>query len=986
MLKIHKTKIFYYICTDIPIFYLNLRFMKKNLYLLIGLLFMATTAFAQTFQISGTVSNENGQSLPGVSVLIKGTTRGTVTDNDGKYSLEVKKGDILRFSYIGFDTQEITVENQHVQNVVLKSGVSLNEVVVTGTRFGGRTALQTAVPVDVIDVKTIKTVTAQTDLNQLLNYSVPSFTSNTQTISDGTDEVDPASLRGLGPDQVLVLINGKRRHPSSLINVNGTFGRGNVGTDLNTIPASAISSIQVLRDGASAQYGSDAIAGVINIILKKNTDQLAVSATTGAYASKNSNALEGGIDGPTTDISANYGIGLGKKGGYLNFTGEFSYRDYYNRMGSYTGTIFDGYNAIEWQAYKDGADISRLTLDQIKHYSQLTSAFDQSLKNSINGASSLGDVRALLSDANGKPLDFTEAELAERGQTRHDYIMRVGQSALRGGKLFANLSIPIDKHGTEFYAFGGMSYRKGNAAGFYRLPNQNRTFTPIYINGFLPEILTDIKDKSLSFGIRGAIRDWKIDFSNTYGTNSMMYTVDNSLNASMQNASPTSFNSGGFSFTQNTVNLDITKRYSEIMAGLNMAFGAEYRLENYQIVAGEVASYATYDTLGQVITSPFQVAPVDFFGRSRPGGAQVFPGFRPSNELSKYRNSIAVYADVEANFTKSFMLDGAIRYENYSDFGSTFNGKLAGRIMVGKNLNLRASVSTGFRAPSLQQMYFNSTSTLFNDVGVPEEVGLFANDSKVAKLLGIPKLKQETSQSVSAGLTLKIPKAFLSITIDGYLIAIQNRIVLTGQFKPTTPDLVQLFRMAGATKAAFFSNAIDTRSQGLDIVIDNNLTFGNNVSLKNTLSATFSATKKVGSIHASPVLEASGQIDVYFDKRAEIFLEKAVPHTKFNLSNLLTVKNWHFFLRNVYFGKVTEANNIPALQQVFRGKVITDISVGYNVSRGFNVTLGANNVFDIYPDKNIPENRSSGRFIWSRRSQQFGFGGRFIFARLRFDL
>jgi len=960
--------------------------MKKNLYLLVLLLFVVGSSFAQTIQVSGTVTNEKGQSLPGVSILIKGTTQGTVTDLQGKYNIKAKKGDVLRFSYIGFDTQEITVGKSKVIDVVMKSGVSLNEVVVTGTRFGGRTAIETAVPVDVIDVKTIKTVAAQTDLNQMLNYSAPSFTSNTQTISDGTDEVDPASLRGLGPDQVLVLINGKRRHPSSLINVNGTFGRGNVGTDLNTIPASAISSIQILRDGAAAQYGSDAIAGVINIILKKNTNQLSVNVTQGAYASKNSNALEGGIDGPTTDVSVNYGIGLGKKGGYLNFTGEFSYRDYYNRMGSYTGSIFDGYNAIEWQAYNDGADISNLTLDQIKMYSQMTSAFDQSLKDNINAATSLDEIRALLTDADGNPLDFTEAELAERGQTRHDYIMRVGQSALRGGKFFANLSIPLDKHGTEFYAFAGASYRRGDAAGFYRLPNQNRTFTPIYINGFLPHILTDIKDNSISFGIRGDVNDWNIDFSNTFGANSMMYTVDHSLNASMQNASPTSFNSGGFSFAQNTTNLDVTRRYSDVMSGLNVAFGGEFRLENYQIVAGEVPSYATYDTLGQIITSPYQVAPVDFFGRSRPGGAQVFPGFRPANELSKYRNSIAVYGDVEANFSKNFMLDGAVRYENYSDFGSTINGKLAGRLKVGQNLNLRASVSTGFRAPSLQQIYFNSTSTLFNDVGVPEEVGLFANDSKVAKLLGIPKLKQETSQSVSAGLTLKVPQAFLTITIDGYFIAIQNRIVLTGQFEPTTPELVQLFRMAGATKASFFSNAIDTHSQGLDIVVDNNLTFGSQMSLKNTLSATFSATKRVGDIHASPILEESGQLDVYFDERAQIFLEKAVPHTKINLSNLLTVKNWHFFMRNVYFGKVTEANNIPERQQVFNPKVITDLSVGYNITHAFNVTIGANNIFDIYPDENIPDNQSSGRFIWSRRSQQFGFGGRFIFARLRFDL
>ncbi len=960
--------------------------MKRNFYLLVMLFFITGSLFSQTVSVTGTVNNDEGQSLPGVSIVIKGTTQGTVTDIDGHYAIKAKKGDVLRFSYIGFDTQEKTVGNSSVINVTLQSGVSLNEVIVTGTRFGGRTAIETPVPVDVLDVKTITSVGAQTDVNQMLNYAAPSFTSNTQTISDGTDEVDPASLRGLGPDQVLVLINGKRRHPSSLINVNGTFGRGNVGTDMNTIPTTAISSIQILRDGAAAQYGSDAIAGVINVILKKNINQLSFNMTSGAYASKNSNALTGGIDGPMSNIGVNYGIGLGKHGGFINFTGEFNYRDYYNRMGSYNGSIFDGYNAIEWKAYNDGADISNLSLEDIQKYSQTTSAFGQDLKNNIANATSIDEVRGLLSDADGKPLDFTEAELTERGQTRADYIMHVGQSALRGGKFFANMSLPIDKQGTEVYAFAGMSYRHGNAAGFYRLPNQNRTYTPIYINGFLPHIETAIKDNSLTVGIRGGVRGWNVDFSNTYGSNSMHYTVTHSLNASQQNASGTSFNSGGFQFSQNTSNIDVNKRFADIMSGLNIAYGGEFRLENYQIFAGEVASYATYDTLGQVITSPTQVAPKDFFGRSRPGGAQVFPGFRPSNELSKYRNSVAGYADVEANFSENFLLDGAIRYENYSDFGSTLNGKLAARFKVSKNFNIRASVNTGFRAPSLQQIYFNSTSTLFNDQGIPEEVGLFSNDSKVASILGIPKLKQETSQSVSMGFTANVPTAFLKITADAYIISIQNRIVLTGQFKPTTDDLKTLFRMAGATKAAFFANAIDTRSQGVDIVLENNLAFGTHTTLKNTLSGTFSKTVRVGDIHASKILEESNQVDTYFDERATIFLEKAVPHTKINLSNLLTIDKWMFFLRNVYFGQVTEANNDPALQQVFSAKVITDFSVGYNLTNKINVTIGANNLLDVYPDKNIPENQSSGRFIWSRRSQQFGFGGRFIFARLRFDI
>ena len=953
--------------------------MKRKLYLFVILTLFAGSVFAQTFQINGVVKDDKGQPLPGVSVLVKGTTRGTTTNTEGKYSIRASKGETLQFSYIGFNTQTVKVGDAHTIDIVLKSGVALNEVVVTGTRFAGRTAIETPVPVDIINIKSIQSVTPQVSLNQMLNYAAPSFTSNTQTISDGTDEVDPASLRGLGPDQVLVLIDGKRRHPSSLINVNGTFGRGNVGTDMNTIPAAAISNIQILRDGASAQYGSDAIAGVINIILSKSTGKLAVNVTSGAHFTKNANYLTGGVDGPMTNVSVNYGIALGKRGGFINMTGEFNYRNYFSRMGDYYGKIFNGYNAVEWNAHKAGVDIAHLTLDQIRYYAQQSSVFDAATKAQIAAATTKAQLQNLLKG------DVTNAELLERGLTRRDFAMRVGQSALRGGKIFFNMAVPVDRNGTSFYAYGGSNYRKGDAAGFYRLPYQNRTYTPIYINGFLPQIQTDIKDNSLTFGIKGLANGWNIDFSNTWGKNSMFYTVAHSLNASMQSASKTSFNSGGFSFMQNTTNLDIDKQFGNILSGVSVAYGGEFSLENYQIYAGEVASYATYDTALQVVTRPWQVIPTDFFGSPRPGGAQVFPGFRPGNEVNKYRSSVAAYADVETNFSKSLLVDVAARFENYSDFGSTFNWKIATRLKASQNLNLRASVNTGFRAPSLQQIYFNSTSTLFVD-GIPYEVGLFANDSKVAKALGIPKLKQETSQAFSVGFTGKVPQLALKITVDGYMVWIQNRIVLTGTFKATTPQLVSLFRAANATRAAFFANAIDTRSEGIDIVLENNLDLSPDMHLKNSLTATFSRTKQIGSIHASKILEQSGQASTYFDQRSRIFLEDAVPHTKINLSNTLTYNKMVFFLRNVYFGKVTNPTNTPANMQVYGAKIITDLSIGYKMSKSLEITIGANNLFDIYPDKNIAANTSSGRFIYPRAALQFGIGGRFIFGRMIFKL
>ena len=322
--------------------------MRSKIYALVMILFISVGAMAQSYTVSGTVTDDQSQPLPGVSVVIKGTSNGTSTDFDGKYSLTVSNGDVLVYSFVGFDEQEYLADGAATHDVMMQSGVTLDEVVLVGSRGEARLAMDSPVPVDVLDVKELTSNSPQVNLNQILNYVAPSFTSNTQTISDGTDHIDPASLRGLGPDQVLVLINGKRRHTSSLINVNGTFGRGNVGTDLNAIPAAAIKNIEVLRDGAAAQYGSDAIAGVINIILKENTGELDVNVTSGANFTKNANFLKGGVDGGTINTSVNYGVSLGENGGFINFTGDFDTRDYFSRMGTYNGAIFHGWNAIEW--------------------------------------------------------------------------------------------------------------------------------------------------------------------------------------------------------------------------------------------------------------------------------------------------------------------------------------------------------------------------------------------------------------------------------------------------------------------------------------------------------------------------------------------------------------------------------------------------------------------------------------------------------------
>lgn len=982
----------------------------KKFYFITVIFMLGVIGFASA-QISGTVMDEDGAALPGASIIIKGSTMGTTTDFDGNFTIEAAMGDILVVSYIGFETREVPVDSAQM-TIRLTSGVALSEVIIVGSRNPNRTATESTVPVDVIDMKELNNVAPQVNLNQILNYVAPSFTSNTQTISDGTDHIDPASLRGLGPDQVLVLINGKRRHTSSLINVNGTFGRGSVGTDLNAIPAAAIQRIEVLRDGAAAQYGSDAIAGVINIILNKNVNELTTTVTTGANFTKNANDQTGGVDGETTNVSASYGIPLGDNGGFINFSGDFDVREDYSRMKEWEGSVFNAYNSIERLAQSQGLDIGSLSDSDVVNLTQNLSFISQDDKDLISGFTSeeLHSPTKVYTDGtvvfyNPLSNNTTEDELAARSQQRSDYNMRVGQSALRGGRLFANFSLPLDEIGTTLYSFAGISSRTGNSAGFYRLPNQSRTYTPAYINGFLPEINSNIKDQSISLGIKGMIGDWSVDLSNTYGKNSFLYTIGNTHNASLQNASPTFFDAGGFSFLQNTTNLDITQFFSDTMSGLNIAFGAEYRVENYDILAGEPASYGQYTSAGQLITTASQQPAQDFFGAARPGGSQVFPGFSPANELSRGRSSVAGYFDVEADFSEAFLASFATRYENYSDFGGTINFKLAGRLKATDNLNIRAALNTGFRAPSLHQINFNSTSTIFDNQGNPQEVGTFANDSRAAKLLGIPQLKEETSNSVSLGLTAKIPDANITVTVDGYFVKINDRVVYTGQFAPTPDDgtgqddipatytgsqleLLNILRQANATAASFFANAIDTESKGLDIVITHNTNLGDNWRLKSDLAGTLSKTKKVGDINASEVLRNAGKVGTYFPEDSRVYLEEAVPRTKINLSHSLTSEKFIIFLRNVYFGEVTEATTTVANQQVFGTKLVTDLSVGYKVTDELTMTLGANNLFDIYPDRAKDEfgNRSSGRFDWSRRAQQFGIGGRFLFARLNFTL
>jgi iron complex outermembrane recepter protein len=1014
----------------------------KIKYLFLFFVLASFKTIAQNGIITGTVKDGTGAALEGASVTAQPSRIGTRTGADGSYTLSLAAGSYtITSSFSGkvSDQKKITVKTGEsiAQDFVLQNTGDLTGVMVVGSRSLRRVSTETAVPVDILNIGDLTKAAPQSNLNQILNYVAPSFTSNTQTVADGTDHIDPAQLRGLGPDQVLVLLNGKRRHTSSLVNVNGTPGRGSVGTDLNAIPAFAIDRIEVLRDGAAAQYGSDAIAGVINVVMKKNVNKLQASLYGGGNASVGANDHRGGMDGKQLQLDLNYGIALGKKGGAINLTGSLVTREDTRRATDYNGQLFNAYNAIENRALAGGVNLSSLfsNINNTPNTSQIISAIQTYAPNvnyfsiaqqaAIQGATTIAGLQTILSGITDANTDVTNKELAYRGLERRNFNMRIGQSKLSSGQIFMNTTLPINDNAT-FYSFGGYGVRDGNSAGFYRRAVQNRTLTEIYPNGFLPEIGSNITDASLAVGVRGKIfKGWSYDISNTYGQNQFKYTIKNTSNATLGINSPKSFNAGKLGFSQNTTNLDLSHEY-DVLEGLNLAFGGEVRLENFKITAGDQNSYDRYDINGvpATPTTPATQLPTDFFGSGRPGGAQVFPGFRQENAIDKGRTSAAGYLDVELNATKAWLVSAALRYENYSDFGSTFSYKFATRLRITNALNFRGALATGFRAPSLQQKYFNSTATQFIG-GVPFEVGTFTNESKAAELLGIKNLKQEDSYSYSAGFTYKVPQTSLTFTIDGYLVKIKNRIVLTGQFaRPggaSTP-LQVAFDAAGATSATFFTNSINTESKGIDFIVSNRFKF-DGFSLKTDVAGTVSKTKRVGDIDASDLLKSTGNINNYFDEASRIYLESAIPRTKLALINTLSVKKFEFFLRHTYFGSVIDPNTtdingngqvegetingqfLQTEHPTFGGRTITDFSVGYSASKKLRITVGANNIFDIYPDKNLKTQTAirpnaagvygtpstidlsnNNQFEYSRNVSQFGFNGRFIFTRLNISL
>ncbi len=870
---------------------------------------------AQT--ISGTVKDDNGETLPFVNVLEKGTHNGTTTGLNGEFSLRVSIIPTkLIVSALGYGTVEVPVTDTKPLDITLKEeGVGLDEVVITGNRAKARTILDSPVPIDNVSVKELVD-SGKNTVDEMLTYKIPSYNSSNQTISDATAHFDPADLRGLGPSRTLVLINGKRKNLSALVYINDTPGKGEVGVDMKSIPVAAIDHIEVLRDGASSQYGSDAIAGVINIILKKNVKKKTANLTSGIT-----------IKGDGLQIGADFNGALsGKKGAYVNYTFALNHQEHTNRAG------------------EPGEDL----------------LFGVAADNPTWGN-----------------------WLAEHP----DLGMTVGQPDMNTGEVMFNGAVPFNNDKGEFYATVGATVRRGKSFALYRTPYWvEDTYNLMHdagedYNGFQPTFETDIVDNFDIVGANYTSNGYKFDLSATYGTNSVDYTIGNTINPDLGPMSPTRFEAGGYRFNNLIGNFDVSKTFDKV----NVITGLEYKLENFKAVAGEPDSY---------------------YGE----GAQSFPGLRPSNRVNANRNSFAAFADLSADVTESFLIGGAARYENYSDFGSNTTYKINGRYKFGNKGALRASYSTGFRAPALHQIYLSNIQTKISGGTVSNQVTFNNMNSVVRDDLGVPQLKAETSNNISAGFTFK-PIKNLSFAVDFYQVKVDNRVVFTGDigyrqdpgdtdtnadgnlsidelFTPTNPIEV-ILNANNVTSLKFFTNAVDTQTKGIDYVVSyNNIRLSNGARLGFNLAGNWNDTKIVGEITTPQILKDNGYS--IFNRKEAARIESARPKTKVALGANYEANTFSVSLNNTYFGKVTwQHATDPSKDQTFKGKTLTDVVFNYNISEVVKFNLTVNNILNVYPDtidnKGDVVTDLGGRFKYPWEVNQFGFLGTNLKVGLHFE-
>ena len=896
--------------------------MKTSIILILSISFFSFSSFSKNLHplalpITGKVVNSvTGLPIEGATVSVKGKKTAVATNEEGKFTITAEVGDILEVSSIGFNNIEITVTDKTDYSIsMLINGESLGSITVIGSRGKPRTDVNRPVPVDVISSKELET-TGQIDLGQMAQFTSPSFNSAKNGINGVANFADPASLRGMSPDQSLVLINGKRRHQFSAINNNVTVGKGTVVTDLNGIPSLAVDRMEILRDGAAAQYGSDAIAGIMNLALKKNINSGTIKVQFGS-------TKEG--DGSTSLAALNYGVGLGKKQSYLNFTLHYQEVDGTNRVDPYTGIIYSS-----------------------------TKATDDSIRNA----------RGIY--PTNQPANVTI----------------YGSNETVSFQTFFNAGYPLGKN-WMLYSFGGTSNKDILAYGFFRTarPADANSNVDIYPDGYTPELPGKTVDYSIFAGVtKKSLTGWNIDLSTGFGSNYLDLFANNTSNPSLGGASPKNFYVGRNKFRQSTTEAVFSKNFEKALGtkSINLALGSQFRVDNFQLTEGDSASY--------------QIGPLAATKNKAPGSSGR-PGIAPADRANENRSNIGVFVDLESDITDKFLLAIAGRYENYSDFGSNFSGKIASRLNFTKNVAIRASINRGFRAPSLQQI-FNSQTTSTVQAGVIRQTKQLRSDDPRLLLLGVDKPQPELSWNYNVGITAKAGSRLL-LTVDAYQIDVQNRIIISEQLPVTTaiPALVNAFPAStGIREVTFFTNHINTRTKGVDFVTS----YKQNVAAGKSLNASFAFTfnkTEISSQKGTPGLLQAGATNPIklIDTVSISLIETSQPRNKFLASVGYQLKKFNITAKATYFGKVVafeKPAGLPHRSQTFAGKTLTDFTVSYDVTKKISITAGANNIFDVYPDKVLATyaSYSSGQIPYTRNANQFGFNGAYYYSTITLKL
>lgn len=873
----------------------------KQIYLTLLCLLMAVASQAQ-YNIRGTVRDASGASLAGVTVQLIEARKNTSTDVNGNYAFTAPNGSYtLKASYTGYAAQSLSVTVSGAdarQDVTMaEDPTSLGEVVVSvGSRAVQRTLTSTPLPIDVLGVKDIQS-TGQTSFDKALQYRVPSFNTVNTPVNDATTLLDPYEIRNMGPSRTLILVNGKRKNLSSLLYVQFSPGRGETGVDLSSIPMDAIKRVEILRDGASAQYGSDAIAGVMNVILKDRYEYTTLNLSAGTSTKKDDRSYEG----PGNGRGDNYGVSLNSganfgNGGYINYTLAFSD----NRSAIRSGIIDI---PTEIATFSGGPSDDAVIREYLKDYPT---------GNNINGSA---DILASKFLVNGG-IPFSET-----------------------GKVYANAAVVVKK--VESYANFRTPYWRVDRGLLHNTTDNGGknylTSSPFagedvniykgYV-GYVPTFEGDLNDYNATLGVEDEHGGWNHDLSVTVGGNEQTYTVNNTVNRTLGTRSPTSFKPGGYGFRHIVGNLDISKALTD---KFSIAFGSEARRETYQIFAGDSASYS-----GE--------------------GSNSFPGINAVNATTNSRYNLGVYADANLDITEDFLLNGTFRTEKYSDFGSANVWKVSSRYkMLQDRFTLRGSVSTGFRAPTLHQIYAQSTQAAFVG-GTIQLSGLFNNNSVQARLLGIPKLKAEKSTNIAVGLGLS-PTKNLNITLDYYNINVKDRIVYSSSISTsdTSTALYDILQAGGVKTIQFFINGIETNTSGIDYVLNyRNIGIGNG-KLGVSLAGNFTLVNEiVGTPNDPEAIKSAGA--TILNAQIKSLLQESRPQYKSILGFDYTIGKWGINLNNTLFGptRFQDLDNgggaMNYIKQEFKPAVVTDLGFNVNLTSKVNFAINVSNLLNVIPE------------------------------------